>query len=301
MAGLPDIPVDSALARLFGQKRVQENVTSGSRCRAARPCSAGDQSDQLFFLRAGRLGAFRREEGQEPQFLGVIRPGEPAGEMALIAGAPHSADVVRAARFRDLRGAPRRPSSRPATPTRGDDRAGQADDPAQPPGGHAAAPVGEPSVFGFVPLGRPGAHAAAGGAHRPRDRPARLFGHRAWASRPQTAPTEWFSEVERTHDFVLYVAETRRRRLAQRGRRARWTGCSASGAATASRRTSTPSPRRGSPLQAQSLVDLILVQPADTQRAARLGGLAGRSPSPRGSSTFAADRARRLSNGWPGC
>ena len=45
-------------------------------------------------MRAGRLGAFRRELGHETQFLGVIRPGEPAGEMSLIAEAPHSADVV---------------------------------------------------------------------------------------------------------------------------------------------------------------------------------------------------------------
>src|SRR5580700_5924240 len=55
---------------------------------------AGEEADQFYFLRAGRLGAFRREEGHETQFLGVIRPGEPAGEMALIAGAPHSATVA---------------------------------------------------------------------------------------------------------------------------------------------------------------------------------------------------------------
>ena len=41
--------------------------------------AAGDRSDQLYFLRAGRLGAFRREPGHDIQFLGVIRPGEPWG------------------------------------------------------------------------------------------------------------------------------------------------------------------------------------------------------------------------------
>ncbi|MCH1932358.1 cyclic nucleotide-binding domain-containing protein, partial [Shewanella sp. A25] len=53
-----------------------------------------DAADHLYIVRTGRLGADRREEGQEPLFLGVIRPGEPAGEMALVAGVPHSADVV---------------------------------------------------------------------------------------------------------------------------------------------------------------------------------------------------------------
>ncbi|MEJ0065840.1 MAG: cyclic nucleotide-binding domain-containing protein [Caulobacteraceae bacterium] len=55
---------------------------------------AGEEADQFYFLRTGRLGAFRKQEGHEIQFLGVIRPGEPAGEMALVAGAPHSATVT---------------------------------------------------------------------------------------------------------------------------------------------------------------------------------------------------------------
>ena len=32
-----------------------------------------------FSLSVGDFGVFRREEGQEPEFLGVIRPGEPEG------------------------------------------------------------------------------------------------------------------------------------------------------------------------------------------------------------------------------
>src|SRR3546814_18065744 len=94
MGGLPDIPNDSALARLFGQDLVQENAVWFSLPGGQTLFYAGDRSEQLFFVRAGRLGAFRREPGQEIQFLGVIRPGEPAGEMSLIADAPHSADVV---------------------------------------------------------------------------------------------------------------------------------------------------------------------------------------------------------------
>ena len=91
---LPEIPDVSALARLFHQERVQEEAVWFSLPGGATLFAAGDISDQLYFLRAGRLGAFRREPGHETQFLGVIRPGEPAGEMSLIAEAPHSADVV---------------------------------------------------------------------------------------------------------------------------------------------------------------------------------------------------------------
>ena len=67
-------------------------------------------------------------------------------------------------------------------------------------------PVGEPSVFGFLPVGRPGpirpiverlAYEIAG------------LGYEVTTvgSEADDAPTEWFSEVERVHDFVLYVAE----------------------------------------------------------------------------------------------
>ncbi|HVL42207.1 MAG TPA: cyclic nucleotide-binding domain-containing protein, partial [Brevundimonas sp.] len=56
----------------------------------------GDGADTLYLLRSGRLGVFRRDpdEDRPPQFVGVIRPGEPAGEMAMLAGTVHTADVV---------------------------------------------------------------------------------------------------------------------------------------------------------------------------------------------------------------
>ena len=94
MGGLPEIPNDSALARLFGQERVQADASWFSLPGGQTLYAAGDPADHLYFLRAGRLGVFRREPGHEAQFLGVIRPGEPAGEMALVAGSPHSAEVV---------------------------------------------------------------------------------------------------------------------------------------------------------------------------------------------------------------
>jgi NTE family protein len=85
---LPDFMADTALARLFAQEHREGDAAWFSLPGGATLYAPGEAADYLYFLRTGRLGAFRREEGQEPQFLGVIRPGEPAGEMAMIAGTP---------------------------------------------------------------------------------------------------------------------------------------------------------------------------------------------------------------------
>ncbi|HEX7947641.1 MAG TPA: cyclic nucleotide-binding domain-containing protein, partial [Phenylobacterium sp.] len=204
MASLPDIPVDSALARLFRQPLAREETIWFSLPGGSKLFGQGDPSDQLFVVRTGRLGAFRREEGQEPHFLGIIRPGEPAGEMALIAGIPHSADVY-ALRDSEIFAMPKAAFFAAAEEdssvmtelarlmilrSRQTARRG---------------PVGEPSVFGFVPVGRPG-------ALRPiverleREIAALGYAVTTVGAEAAAAPTEWFSEVERVHDFVLYVA-----------------------------------------------------------------------------------------------
>jgi NTE family protein len=265
---LPDIPDESALARLFLQERVQEEATWFSLPGGQTLFAAGDPSEQLYFVRAGRLGAFRREQGHEVQFLGVIRPGEPAGEMSLIAEAPHSADVV-ALRDSEIIAVPRDTffeaceadtavmielaklmmlRSRQAV-TRGG--------------------VGEPSVFGFVSLGQ-------SSALRPLvERLGREIVRLGYTvttigGEAQTAPTEWFSDVERTHDFVLYVAEAadggwrqvvarQVDRLFRVGRGDREPPQSSGGGTEAM--VDVPSP-----LQAQQLVDLVLLHPPDTVR-----------------------------------
>jgi NTE family protein len=163
----------------------------------------GDPSDTLYLLRAGRLGVFRREANdQPPQFVGVIRPGEPAGEMAMLAGSPHTADVV-ALRDSEVLALPRdaffeaartEPDlmvelSRLMIQRARDRRSGG----------------GEPSVFGFISA---------------RPRPIRAFVERVAAAieadgftcqvidhSALSSAAEWFSRVEDTHDFVLYVAE----------------------------------------------------------------------------------------------
>jgi NTE family protein len=260
---LPDIPDESALARLFLQERVQEDATWFSLPGGQTLFAAGDPSEQLYFVRAGRLGAFRREQGHEPQFLGVIRPGEPAGEMSLIAEAPHSADVV-ALRDSEIIAVPRDTffeaceadtavmielaklmmlRSRQAV-TRGG--------------------VGEPSVFGFVSLGQ-------SSALRPLverlSREIIKLGYSVTTigAEAQTAPTEWFSDVERTHDFVLYVAEAAdggwRQVVARQVDRLFRVGRGDRTPPKAEAMVDVPSP-----LQAQQLVDLVLLHPPDTVR-----------------------------------
>jgi NTE family protein len=193
----------------------------------------------------------------------VIRPGEPAGEMSLIAGAPHSADVV-ALRDSEIIAVPRdiffeaceadtsvmielaklmMLRSRQAV-TRGG--------------------IGEPSVFGFVSLGQ-------SGALRPLvDRLAREISGLGYTvtsigAEAQSAPTEWFSDVERSHDFVLYVAEVAdsgwRQVVARQVDRLFRVGRGDRNPPKAEAVVDVPSP-----LQAQQLVDLILIHPPDTAR-----------------------------------
>ena len=261
MGILPPIPEDSTLARLFTQPRVQEDATWFSLPGGQTLFFAGDTSTELYVVRAGRLGAIRREVGHEPQFLGVIRPGEPAGEMSMIAGAPHSADVV-ALRDSEIIAVPK-DTFLEACEAEPDVmielaklmmlRTRQA---------VSKSGVGEPSVFGFVPFGpcgqlrpiveRIGLEIASLGYS------VTTIGQEA-----QTAPTEWFSDVEKTHDFVLYVGESADAgwlqvvarqvdRLFRVGR--------------GDRQPPRAEARIASPLEPQGLVDLLLLQPADIER-----------------------------------
>ena len=252
---LPDIPTDSALARLFEDERAQGEASWFSLPGGSTLFNAGEPADQLYFLRAGRLGAFRREEGSEPQFLGVIRPGEPAGEMSLISGAPHSGHVV-ALRDSEIFALPRDVffeacDANPAVMTELARlmilRSRQA---------ATKASIGEPSVYGFVTIGEPT-------PVRPLvDRIAREVGKLGYSvtvigAEAQHAPTEWFSNVERDYDFVLYAAEAE-----DLGWRA-VVGRQVDRLFRVGRGDAAP-PKPGQvkadPLQTQRLVDLILVQ-----------------------------------------
>ncbi|MGA0606881.1 patatin-like phospholipase family protein [Phenylobacterium sp. VNQ135] len=258
---LPELPADSTLARLFRQAKAREAAHWFSLPGGQTLYTAGGPADHLYILRTGRLGAFRREAGQEPLFLGVIRPGEPAGEMALVAGIPHSADVV-ALRDSEVIALPRDVFL----------EACQADASVMTELARlmilrtrqaaTRGPMGEPSVFGFMSLGQPG-------AVRPTverlERQIAALGYSVTTVGVEaaSAPTEWFSDVERTHDFVLYVAEADdggwRQVVARQVDRLFRVGRGDRGPPREPLRTA-------SPLQAQQLVDIILLQPAGQER-----------------------------------
>jgi NTE family protein len=192
--------LEATLARVFEDKNTRASwfaLTGGEVL-----FQAGEEADSLYLLRSGRLGVFRHEQGHPPQFLGVVKPGEPVGEMALIAGTPHSASVV-ALRDSEVLALPREDFFE-AVRTRPDvmielsrlmlqrvrERA---------PG------VTEPTVFGFISA---------------RARPIRAFVERIASAvtamgfscqiidhSALSSVSDWFSRMEDTHDFVLYVAE----------------------------------------------------------------------------------------------
>ena len=205
MPTLPDHVVDTALARLFTGEAANPHVSWFSLPGGQTLCAAGDTADQLFFLRTGRLGVFKRTQGQESHFLGVVRPGEPAGEMAMIAGTAHSSTVV-ALRDSEVLAIPRDIFF---------EAAGQ--DPAvmmelarlmilRARQTAANSSVGEPSVFGFIGLG--GEVDTRALVERIALEIIRLgYSVTTVGEEALSAPTEWFSSVEQTHDFVLYSAE----------------------------------------------------------------------------------------------
>lgn len=253
---------ETALERLFAQERLTGVARWFSLPGGAHLYDAGEASNEIYLLKAGRLGAFRKDEGQERQFLGMIRPGEPAGEMALIAGTPHTGHLVA---LRD---------SEILALSREDFFAAADADPAvmielarlmilrtRQAAGQAA--VGEPTVFGFIA-------ADSGRKIRPLVEKialqvARLsYSVTVVGAEAAGAPTEWFSNTEGDYDFVFYSAEFGETawkpivgrqvdRLFRIGQ-----GDRAPPAVVES--------HASEPLQEQQLVDLILVQRADCVR-----------------------------------
>jgi NTE family protein len=260
VATLTDSLPDSALTRLFAREVSEGRAMWFSLPGGAPLYEAGEEADQFYFLRTGRLGAFRHQEGHEIQFLGVIRPGEPAGEMALVAGAPHSATV---AALRD---------SEVLSLARDDFFDAVSRDPTvmtelarlmilRNRQSASGVVLGEPSVFGFIGLSP--AISVRSQAERIASRIGKL-GYRATivGVEAMRAPTEWFSNVERDHDFVLYVAETEE--LAWKSLVGRQ-GDRLFRMAVASDPPPPPLPDAlaAEPLQVQQLTDLILLHPAD--------------------------------------
>lgn len=195
-----DDKLEADLARLFEGARSPASrftLTGG-----ATLFRTGDAADTLYLVRSGRLGVFRKEEGKEVEFVGVVTAGQPVGEMSLLAGTPHTATVA-ALRDSEILALPRDAffaAARKAPALlaelarlmilRSRDRSSGAAD---------------PSVFGFLSL---------------REAPIRPMVERiaeaivglgftvqVVAHSALRATAEWFTRVEEDHDFVLYVAE----------------------------------------------------------------------------------------------
>ncbi|HEX8569945.1 MAG TPA: patatin-like phospholipase family protein [Caulobacteraceae bacterium] len=251
---------DSALSRLF------QTEGWGAKARRLRAVSlpggaalyeAGDAADEIFFVKAGRLGVTRHDGGAS-KFVGVIRPGEIVGEMASISGTAHRATVT-ALRDSELLAMPRDVF---LAITRRDpkvtmelarlmlERARQ---------GYDSSSTGQPSVIGLlgvsggvrvrllaewlaVALAELGLKAAVVGAEA-KDR-----------------SSAWFSEHEGRHDLILLAAEADQREWRE--------VC----ARQSDRLFLVASPRQRpeeatktyglDPLRRHKLVDLLLVRPA---------------------------------------
>jgi NTE family protein len=261
VASLPDSVADSALSRLFTGEETAADAVVFSLPGGQHLFDTGDVADQIYFLRAGRLGAVQRVEGEEPRFLGIIRPGEAAGEMAMVSGLPHGATVV-ALRDSEIIALPRDAFFR-----------------AVEHNPHVMielsklmiararmslnnAPTGEPSVYGMVSL-QDGVLVRAI-AERVCDAIADLgYTCVVVGAEAVSAPTEWFSNVEADHDFVLYAAEFGdlgwRPLVSRQVDRLFLIG---HGATTPPSRTET---HAAEPLERQKLVDLILLQHEDCE------------------------------------
>lgn len=194
--------LEAALARVFeGTKNTRASWFALTR--GERLFSAGDPADTLYLLRAGRLGVFRDDNGRGSQFVGVIKPGDPVGEMAMLAGTTHLANVV-ALRDSDVIALPRdaffdAARAEPALMaelgqimlTRARDRNSTGSD---------------ATVFGFISARRQPIRSFV-------ERVARAVEAQGFTCRiiDQTAlssAAEWFSGVEDAHDYVLYIAES---------------------------------------------------------------------------------------------
>ena len=74
-------------------KLLEDDITHFSIPGGQQLFQAGEPADAIYFVLSGSLGAFQRKSDGRSEFLGHIRTGEPAGEIALVAGENHQNDV----------------------------------------------------------------------------------------------------------------------------------------------------------------------------------------------------------------
>ncbi|WP_292051301.1 MULTISPECIES: patatin-like phospholipase family protein [unclassified Brevundimonas] len=192
--------LDSALARILTEKPDPRAswfaLTEGDRL-----FSAGDPADTFYVLQSGRLGVFIPREGQPSEFIGIVHPGTPVGEMAMLADTAHTANVValrdsevialpREAFYELSRSHPDLMAEVARVMIRRNRQKGSNDFPTA----HGFVAARAQPIRPFVEA----IHAAIeaeGYRVRIIDRDA------------TTLAADWFARIEDAHDFVLYVAE----------------------------------------------------------------------------------------------
>jgi NTE family protein len=202
----------SPLARLFFGRRPVRGLSTFVLPGGKRLFQAGEPADVFYMLRSGRLAVLREAEGRPPQTIGVIRPGEPVGEMALLIGADHSAtavalrdsQIVALPRELFMLEARRRPGVMGELASLAVNRSRQLMGAARESGGSAR--VGQPSVFGLLSVSpdAPARPLAEAVAHKLR---CEGFTVAVVGSEGRDRTAEEAGAVEDAHDLVLMAAE----------------------------------------------------------------------------------------------
>lgn len=195
-----DDKLEADLARLFEQRPEASwfTLTGGETL-----YRAGDPADTLYLVRSGRLGVFRKEEGKETEFVGVVTAGQPVGEMSLMAGTPHTSTVA-ALRDSAIMALPRDAFFKAAH--RSPEVLGELARLMILRARDRASGAGDPSVFGFLSVREAPIRAMI-------DRIAEAilglgFTVQVIDQSALRSAADWFGRVEDAHDYVLYVAES---------------------------------------------------------------------------------------------
>lgn len=196
---------ENALKRLVETGEFLDEAVSFSLPGGAPLFLAGEPADFFFWLRTGRLAVLHASADYDGRLIGVIKPGEPVGEMALIAGEAHTADVIA------LRDCEVWALSRDAFFSAAHKHPAFMTSLAQlmlrriRPLPHVAAPA-QPSVFGLCAVQ---AELDVRGLAESVAVILRAGGYRVivFGSEARKSSADWFSDAERSNDYVLYVAQ----------------------------------------------------------------------------------------------
>ena len=197
-------PPQSPLRRLFLGRRPAKGIVWFALPGGATLYDAGQPADALYLVRSGRLAVLREGADGSRHAIGVICPGEPVGEMALFAGAPHSAKVV-ALRDSEILALPREAFLLEAR-RRPELMAELARLMVLRSRDSGMGGLGDPRVFGFVSID-PSAKARPMAERLARRLSRNGKGVAVVGAEALRRDAEWFTHLEANADHVLLCAE----------------------------------------------------------------------------------------------